>query len=97
MRVARLKRMNIKLARLPFPHRAKTTMTRADIPAKHEGCSAIRPALKNVRATSLLTYRVQIQAFNQLQDLILIGRVAESDAQPLGFGLAHLLVVTDYS
>jgi hypothetical protein len=40
---------------------------------------------------------VQIQAFNQLQDLILIGRVAESDAQPLGFGLAHLLVVTDYS
>jgi hypothetical protein len=40
---------------------------------------------------------VQVETFDQLQHLVLVGRVAEADTQPLGLGLTDLLIIADYS
>ena len=87
----------VECAGLTFADRAKAAVTCANIAAQHERRRAIRPALENVRATRFLTNRVQVQSFDQLQDLVLVGRVAQADTQPFRFGLAYLLVVADYS
>ena len=87
----------IECARLPFADRAESAMTRADVAAEHESRGAIGPALENVRTTRFLTNGVQIESFDQLQHLVLIGRVAQTDAQPFGLWLTDLLIVADYT
>jgi len=87
----------IETAGLSFTDRTEAAMTRADVAAEHERRRAIRPTLKDVRTTSFLTNGVQVESFDQLQYLVLIRWIAQTDAQPFGFGLAYLLIVTDYT
>ena len=72
-------------------------MTRADIAAEHESGSAIGPAFKDIWAACFLADRVQVETFDQLQHLVLVGRIAQPDAKPFRFGLPDFLVVADYS
>jgi hypothetical protein len=90
--------IRIESARLAFTHRAKTAMPRADIPTEHERCRAIRPALENVRTLRFLANGVQVQAFNQLEQMVLIRRVAQTNLQPLGLWLPRPgdAVIADY-
>src|SRR5690349_20525218 len=87
----------IQRARLALADRAEAAMTRADVATEHERRRAIGPALENVWATRFLADGVQIETFDQLQHLILVGWVAETDAQPLWLGLTDLLIIADYS
>lgn len=89
--------LRVQLTRLTFANRAKSTMARADIAAEHERGGAIRPAFENVRATRFLANGVQVEAFDQLQHLVLTRRVAQADAKPFGFRLTDLLIVADYT
>jgi hypothetical protein len=89
--------LGIERARLALAHRAEAAMTRADVAAEHERGGAIGPTLENVWAARFLADGVQVQTFDQLQHLVLVGRVAEADAQPFGLGLTDLLIVADYS
>src|SRR5205085_4823287 len=91
--VARL--IRIKLHRLSFVDRAETAMARAGVAAEHEGRGAIRPALEDVRAARLLTDRVQVQAFDELQHVVLICRIAEPNLQPFRLRLAWLWIIDD--
>src|ERR1043165_3166316 len=85
----------IQVARLPFTDGAKAAMPRADVAAQHKSRGAVRPALKNVWTARFLTDGVQIQPFDELQDLVLIGRVAEANPEPFGLGLTDALIVAD--
>jgi hypothetical protein len=85
----------IKVTRLPLADGAKTAMSRADVAAQHESRRAVRPALKDIRTARFLTDGVQIQPFDELQNLILIGRIAEANPKPFGFGLTDPLIVAD--
>ena len=87
----------IEEPRFPLADRAKAAMTRADVTAEHEGCSAIRPTLENVRTACFLANCVQIQPLDQLQDVVLVRRIAQSDLQPLRFWLTGFRNVADYS
>ncbi len=87
----------IETAGLSFADRAEAAMTRADIAAKHESRSPIGPTLKNVWTTGFLADGVQVESFDQLQHLILVRRITQTDAKPFGFGLTYLLIVTDYT
>src|SRR5689334_7016685 len=89
--------LRVQRARLALADGAKAAMTRADVAAQHERGRAIGPTLENVWATGFLADGVQVQTFDQLQHLVLVGRVAETDAQPFGLGLTDLLIVADYS
>ena len=72
-------------------------MTSANITGKHERGGAIGPTFKNVRAARFLADGVQVESFDQLQHVILVGRIAQPDAKPFRFGLPDFLVVADYS
>ena len=87
----------IETAGLSLADCAEAAMARADVAAKHESRGPIGPTLKNVRTTGFLTDGVQVESFDQLQHLILVGRIAETDAEPFGFGLTYLLIVTNYT
>ena len=93
--VARL--FGIQITRLSFSNGAKPAMSRANIAAEHESCGAVSPAFEDVWAAGLLTNRMEVQAFDQLQHLVLICRIAQADAQPFRFWLTHLLIVADYT
>src|SRR5256885_6829517 len=93
--VARL--CGIKLRRLTFIDRAEAAMARAGVAAEHEGRGAIRPALEDVGAARLLADRMQVQAFDELQHVVLIRRIAQTYLQPLRLRLARLLNVADDS
>ena len=67
-------------------------MASADVAAQHERRRAIGPALKNVRALRFLADRVQIQTLDQLEQMILVRRIAELDAQPFRLRLARFLI-----
>ena len=69
--------LNIKRSRLTFTYCTETAMACADVSAQHEGRGPVRPAFKDVRTTSFLTDGVQIQALDQLQNIVLIGRIAK--------------------
>jgi hypothetical protein len=69
----------VERAWFSFADRAKSAVTRANVTAEHEGCGAIGPALENVWAARLLADRVQIKTLNQLQHVILIGRIAQAN------------------
>jgi hypothetical protein len=81
--------VRIKLAGLTFTNRAKATMSRADVAAQHESGSAIRPALENIRALRFLTNGVQIQTLNQLEQVVLVSRITQTNAQPLWLWLTR--------
>jgi hypothetical protein len=87
----------IEAAGLSFADCAEAAMTRTDVAAEHERRGAIGPTFKNIWATSFLTNGVQVESFDQLQNLVLVRWVAQADAQPFGFGLTYLLVVADYT
>jgi hypothetical protein len=87
----------IKTAWLSFADCTEAAMTCADVATEHESRSPIGPTLKNVWTTGFLTDGVQVESFDQLQDLVLVGRIAQTDAKPFGFGLTYLLIVTDYT
>ena len=87
----------IETAGLSFADRAEAAMARADVAAEHESRGAIGPALENVRTTGFLTDCVQVESFDQLQHLVLVGWITQTDAKPFGFGLTYLLIVTDYT
>src|SRR5258708_3866179 len=82
----------IKLPGLAFSHRAKTAMPGADVPAQHEGGCAIGPALEDVRTFGLLTHRMQIQTLDQLEQMVLVRRIAQTNPQPFGLWLTRFLV-----
>src|SRR6266496_4428207 len=77
----------IKRARRPLAYCAKSTMTRADIAAEHECRRAIRPALEDVRTFRFLANRVQVQTLNQVEQMVLIGWITQTNPEPLGFRL----------
>src|ERR1041385_7887276 len=85
----------VEIAGFTFSNGAESAMTSADIAAEHERGSAIRPAFEDVRATGFLTNRVKVQTLNKLQHIVLISRVAQLYAEPLGFRLTHFLVIAD--
>ncbi len=87
----------IETAGLSFADCTEAAMTRADVAAEHESRSPIGPTLENVWTTCFLTDGVQVESFDQLQHLVLVGRIAQTDAKPFGFGLTYLLIVTDYT
>ena len=70
-------------------------MTSADVAGEHERGGAIGPAFEDVGAPCFLTNRVKVQTLNKLQDIVLISRVAQLYAEPLGFRLTHFLVIAD--
>src|SRR2546425_4038588 len=79
--------IGIEPARLPFANGTEATMPRADIAAQHKGRSPISPALEDVWAPRFLANRVQVQALNQVEQMVLIGWITEANPQPLGFRL----------
>ena len=61
----------------------------ADIAEDHErGRTVLAPTLVDVGASSLLTDRVQAQAFDETIDFVIALRRREPDAQPLWAGLS---------
>jgi hypothetical protein len=71
--------VRIERARLPFANGTEPTVARADVAAEHESRSSIRPAFEDVWATGFLTNRVKVEALDQLQNVVLIGRIAKPD------------------
>jgi hypothetical protein len=72
-------------------------VTGANVTAEHESSCAIGPTFENVRTTRFLADGVQIETFDQLQHVVLIRRIAQTDAKPFRLGLADLLVIADYT
>ena len=70
----------VEESRLSFAHGTEATMTRADVATEHEGRGPIGPTFKNVWTASFLANCVQVETFDELQHLVLIGRVAQADA-----------------
>jgi len=87
----------VECARLAFADGAKATVPRTDVPTQHERCRSIGPTFKDIRAVRFLADGVKIQSFDQLQHLILVCWIAQTDLQPGGLGLAGLLDIADYS
>src|SRR4051794_20368687 len=87
-----LRFLAVKYARSTLADRAEAAMPSADVAAQHEGRRAIGPALKNIRALRFLTDRVQIQTFDQLEQMILVRRIAQLDAQPIRLRLTRFLI-----
>ena len=87
----------VERARFSFTDRAKATVPRADITTQHESSCAVGPALEDVRTARFLADCMQVQALDQLQHLILVGRITQANLQPGRFGLAWLLDVIDNS
>jgi hypothetical protein len=86
----------VERARFSFSDRAKAAVPRADIATQHESRRSIGPAFEDVRTTRFLADRMKIQALDQLQHLILVSRIAQTNLEPGGFGLAWLRGVADY-
>lgn len=87
----------VKRARLAFADRAEAAVARANVASEHERGRAIGPAFENVGTACFLANRVQIQPLNQLQHVVLIRRVAQTNLQPLRLWQTGLGIVTDYS
>ena len=72
--------IRVKPAGFAFTDGAEAAVARADIAAQHERGGAIGPALKNVRTLGFLTNRVQIQPLDQLEEMVLIRRITQTNA-----------------
>src|SRR3954463_3550578 len=83
--------LGIQRTRFAFSNGAEPAMAGADIARKHERGGAVRPTLKDVGASCLLTYGVQIEAFDQLKDVVLVCGIANPNLQPVRLGLAGLV------
>ena len=70
-------------------------MPGANVSAKHERRGAVRPAFKDIRTAGFLADSVQVQALNQLQNIVLIGGVAQPNFQPIGLGLPRFWRIAD--
>src|SRR5947207_7811218 len=81
--------LGIERARRAFAYCAKSAMTGTDVAAQHKGRSPISPALEDVWAPCFLTNRVQVQALNQVEQMVLIGWIAQANSQPTGFRLTR--------
>src|SRR5436305_10966732 len=81
----------IERAGLAFSDSAESAVARADVAREHEGRRPIRPALEDVWAFRLLTNSVQVQAFDQLEHMILIRRIAQANLQPFRLGLSRFV------
>ena len=79
----------IERLRLSFTDSAESAMASANVSAQHKCRRAIRPAFENVRALRFLTDCVEIQSLNQLQQVVLIRGVAETNLEPIGFWLTR--------
>jgi len=79
--------LRVKLPRRAFANCAKAAMARANIATQHKGRGPIGPALENVRALCFLANCVQVKSFNQLEQMILVSRIAQTDPEPLGLWL----------
>jgi hypothetical protein len=66
-------------------------VARADIAAEHERRSAFRPAFKDVGASRFLADRVQIQTFDQLQHIVLVGWISQANPEPIRLWLTGLM------
>jgi hypothetical protein len=88
---------SVERAWLSFPDRAKATVARANIAAEHEGGGTIRPAFEDVGAVRFLTNSMKVQTLDQLQDVILIRRIAQTNLQPLRLWQTRLWAVSYYS
>src|SRR5258705_1454514 len=86
----------VERARFSFADGAKAAMPRANIAAEHEGCGAVRPAFENVWAACFLANRVEVQPLDQLQDVALVRRIAQTNLQPLRLWLTWPRIVADY-
>jgi hypothetical protein len=62
-------------------------MARANIATQHKCRRPVSPALENIRALRFLTNRVQVKSFNQLEQMILVSRIAQTDPEPFGLWL----------
>lgn len=80
-----------------FADCTKPAMSGANITTQHEGRRPIRPAFKDVRAPGFLADGMKVQPLNQLKDVVLICGIAQTDLEPVRFGLTHLLSVADDS
>src|SRR5207245_4864770 len=79
----------VKRAGGAFADSTEPTMPSANITAQHERRRAIRPAFEDVRTTRFLTDRMQIQALNQPEQVILIRRITQTNLQPFRFWLTR--------
>jgi hypothetical protein len=70
----------------------ETAVTGANIAAKHKSCRPISPAFEDVRTPCFLTDRVQLQPFNQFQQMIVVGWIADTNPQPFRFRLTGFRV-----
>jgi hypothetical protein len=87
----------IECARLSFADRAEAAMTGADVAAQHERRGAVRPAFKDIWTARFLADRVEVKSFDQLQNVVLVRRIAETNPEPFGLWLTDFLVVADYT
>jgi hypothetical protein len=79
--------LRVKLPRRAFANCAKAAMARANIATQHKCRRPISPALENVWAFCFLANRVQVKSFNQLEQMILVRRIAQTDPEPFGLWL----------
>ena len=75
-----------------LPNCTETAVTRADLAAKHKSRCPVSPAFEDVGAPRFLADRVQLQPLNQLQKMIVIGWIADTNPQPFGLGLTGFWV-----
>src|SRR6185436_16225059 len=80
--------VRIQRAGSALAHCAEPAVPRANVSTQHERGGAIRPALEDVWAPRFLADRVQVQTLNQLQQMVLIRRIAKANPQPLRLWLA---------
>jgi len=81
--------LTVERAGLPFIYRTKAAMARTDVTSEHECRRAVRPAFEDIGATRFLADRVKIQTFDQLQHIVLVGWVAETNPEPVRLRLAR--------
>jgi len=73
----------IEVHRLALVHGAESAVSRACVAAEHECRGLIGPAFEDVRAFRFLADGVQVQSADEVEDCILIARIAELDLQPI--------------
>jgi len=82
----------VKLAWLTLANRAETTMPGADITTQHKSSRPVSPAFEDIGAPCFLANGVQIQALDQLEQVVLVSRIAQTNTQPLWLWLTRFVV-----
>jgi hypothetical protein len=84
--------VSVKLPGFALAYGAESAVAGTDVAAQHEGGRTVGPALKDVGALRFLTNRVQVQALDQLEQVVLVRRITQTNAEPLGLWLTWFLV-----